>query len=324
MPLNRGPKLAFTVVQRWRIPSKVAAPPRSSPNSFWLVAGGAGSFADTAATRVGGKGTAALVGVSAFDAGAAIGGGVVGAAGEAFAAADGAVVAGALGAGGVVFAARAAAVAAACRLMAPVMSSMLLSRSAILPASRSRSTVSARTCAVRRSTSELKLGHAWRHLCDGGGLVNGKDLAQAVARSFGLACNRQSGQSDCRSASPAAQPQKRVEFTAAPARLAQIGFQRRLFSRHTAPRWGESLKTLAESGKSCLLPAELTRIRRWSFADALARLWDAHKSSESVSQDGCHDEHVLPSCSRPARARACGRRSRRHCMSSAGSRCLRT
>jgi hypothetical protein len=38
---------------------------------------------------------------------------------------------------------------------------------------------------------------------------------------------------------------------------------------------GESLKTLAESGKSCLLPAEPRAIGQWSFADALARLWDA-------------------------------------------------
>jgi len=51
-------------------------------------------------------------------------------------------------AGAAARAARTAAVAAACRLMAPVMSSTLLWSTAMRPASRSRSAFKARTCSV--------------------------------------------------------------------------------------------------------------------------------------------------------------------------------
>src|SRR5204863_3138516 len=98
----------------------------------------------TAVTRVGGSGIACVVTASALGGVTvivAIGVGIVGAFTACVFVAAGTVTGG-LGAGGVALAARPAAVAAACFLIVPVRSSMLLSSRAMRPASRSRSTIS--------------------------------------------------------------------------------------------------------------------------------------------------------------------------------------
>lgn len=82
-------------------------------------------------------------------------------------------------------AARTAAVAAACRLMAPVMSSTLLWSGAMCPASRSRSALKARTCAVNIWVSN-SMGDARRHLCNGTRLAGGENRAQTVGCGLGL------------------------------------------------------------------------------------------------------------------------------------------
>src|SRR5262249_45387029 len=119
----------------------VAPPPRSSPKSFGVAGAGSGRVIDTVATRATGKGTTCALLSSDFGEGGARATGVsVVAVVEfsfgGFEDAD-AVVAGALAAGGVALAASAAAVAAACFLIAPVMSSILLSSNAMRPANRS-------------------------------------------------------------------------------------------------------------------------------------------------------------------------------------------
>src|SRR4029079_12265836 len=135
--LRSGPKLAFTAIQRCCTPSSVGAPPRSRPNSVVLAAASGPAAACAADARPGGKGTEAVMMGSVLTSRVA--------AGLPFAL-DGAVFCGVCDAGGPVRAARAAAVAAACFLMAPVMSSTPLSSSATRPARRSRSAAKARIC----------------------------------------------------------------------------------------------------------------------------------------------------------------------------------
>lgn len=140
-------------------------------------------------------------------------------------------------------AASSAAVAAGCFLIAPVMSSMLLSSSAMQSASRSRSTQRAHLCRQELRFG-LRLGDTRRHSSDCARVVRGeyhrrRSLADSVllviARIFSATAVRPS------------QPHSHKSELGS--RLRLRGFRGRLLDRHGSSM-DDSLKTLAESGKS--------------------------------------------------------------------------
>ena len=231
MPLNRGPKLAFTVIQRWRMPSKVAAPPRSE-SEFALSGGRRRRFKPSPQRwrpacgwhRYGGRvRTASALGVDAAAAAAERAAGAAVADGLAAAA----VVAGAGwrqvrgrrrrrrfcgkrgGSGG--------------RLPFDGAGHVVDTAFKKCDTAGQPVALDGECAHLRRQKLHvgLELGHARRHLRNSGGLIQCKDLAQAFARGFGLACDSQSDQSDCRGATPSTQPQKRFELARLPLRAAR-------------------------------------------------------------------------------------------------------
>jgi hypothetical protein len=139
-----------------------------------------------------------------------------------------------------------AAVAAVCFLIAPVMSSMLLSRSAMRPASRSRSTVNARTCAATSCVSDSSWAtrggirakiRSWRISTTGVRSLAGSVLL-VIARIFSATTVR---------------PPKHCHKSELGSRLHLRRFRGRLFDLHGFTM-DVSLKILAESGKSRCQP----------------------------------------------------------------------